>query len=429
MAKSVIEAKLTNRTDRARLLPGDHYRGIDPDVHLLYRKGKRGGVWGVRLYLGVGQYRREKLGTADDIIAEGNLDFDAACRAARDLVAQWRREETAKAAGPILTVRLAVTRYAEHRASRAAARNEGRTTKTSASCMVTHVLAFVELADTPLSKLRVSQLTEWRAARTGKVSSRKKVTTDFKAALMAAAPNSEIKDIIREGLATPGAEIELGGDEARENQIRTDDEIRKIIDAARDYGDDDLFVLIVVLAATGARFSQIIRMRVRDVQGNRLIIPAARKGRGRVDAKKPIPVPVTPDVIEALLPFVQGRKAGDLLLMRWKKAQTTIGTWENSERVCWIQSAEMRKGWDAIVASVGLPGVIPYALRHSWIVRMVRQGMPTPLVAKLADTSVEMIEHHYGRHIADGLDDLAARMAIPMVPNRKPDNVVALRTK
>lgn len=60
-----------------------HWRGLDPDIHLGYRKGKRGGRWLVRWYTGDQQYQQGTIGTADDLIAEGNLSFEEASRIAR----------------------------------------------------------------------------------------------------------------------------------------------------------------------------------------------------------------------------------------------------------------------------------------------------------------------------------------------------------
>ena len=59
---------------------------------------------------------------------------------------------------------------------------------------------------------------------------------------------------------------------------------------------------------------------------------------------------------------------------------------------------------------------MPYALRHSSIVRGIRAGLPIRLVAAMHDTSVVMIERHYARWITDGLEELAARAVIPLVP-------------
>jgi hypothetical protein len=42
---------------------------------------------------------------------------------------------------------------------------------------------------------------------------------------------------------------------------------------------------------------------------------------------------------------------------------------------------------------------IPYALRHSSIVRAIRANLPIRPVAALHDTSVEMTEQHYAKWI------------------------------
>jgi hypothetical protein len=43
VAKTLKETPITTRNARARLPAGLHWRGIDPETHLGYRKGKRGG--------------------------------------------------------------------------------------------------------------------------------------------------------------------------------------------------------------------------------------------------------------------------------------------------------------------------------------------------------------------------------------------------
>lgn len=50
------------------------------------------------------------------------------------------------------------------------------------------------------------------------------------------------------------------------------------------------------------------------------------------------------------------------------------------------------------------------------IIRGIRSSLPTRLVAALHDTSVAMIERRYRRYIADGLDELAARSVVALVP-------------
>ena len=75
-------------------------------MHLGYRKGRHGGVWLVRRRNGTG-YRQMPIGTADDIINEGTLSFNAALIKARSAVAAARKDAKAVADGPILTVRSA----------------------------------------------------------------------------------------------------------------------------------------------------------------------------------------------------------------------------------------------------------------------------------------------------------------------------------
>lgn len=113
MAKTLTESKIAGRADRKRLpvRPAPYWRGIDPDVHLGYRKGTRGGVWLVRWRDGKA-YQQRPLGTADDELREGTLDFDRAVRAARELVEGERRRQRAVAEGPLLTVGIAVEAYA-----------------------------------------------------------------------------------------------------------------------------------------------------------------------------------------------------------------------------------------------------------------------------------------------------------------------------
>lgn len=81
MTRPLKEAQMTTRNARAGLPIGVHWRRLDDQVHLGYRKGKRSGVWLVRWRHGKG-YRQEPLGTADDALKEGTLDFHTASKKA-----------------------------------------------------------------------------------------------------------------------------------------------------------------------------------------------------------------------------------------------------------------------------------------------------------------------------------------------------------
>jgi len=75
MARPLRDARLETRTARANLKPATkpYFRAIEQGLHLGYRKGKVGGVWVMRRYLGEQEYKVEKIGTADD-----TLDADGA---------------------------------------------------------------------------------------------------------------------------------------------------------------------------------------------------------------------------------------------------------------------------------------------------------------------------------------------------------------
>jgi integrase len=86
----------------------------------------------------------------------------------------------------------------------------------------------------------------------------------------------------------------------------------------------------------------------------------------------------------------------------------------------------MLRPWATICKRLGLVDIVPYALRHSSIVRGIAAGLPIRLVAAMHDTSVAMIEKHYSRWIADGLEELAAQAIVPLRMTANDDrNVVA----
>ncbi len=117
MARTLKEAALTTRNAREKLPEGLHWRGIDREVHLGYRKGKRGGVWLVRWRVG-DKYRQAPIGTADDVLKTDTLDYEAATKVARGIVERERRGDAARAAGPVLTVGSVVEAYIRGRNAR-----------------------------------------------------------------------------------------------------------------------------------------------------------------------------------------------------------------------------------------------------------------------------------------------------------------------
>lgn len=429
MSKSLTESRIGTRAARTTLSTGSHWRGIDPDVHLGYRKGPRGGRWLVRWYVGDTKYQQLTIGTADDILDVGTLSFDAAVKRARETVELARAEVRdvvegeAELVAPVPTVGSAIAAYLKVRNRRASGQAGREVRSDAASGFARHIPKDCALSAIALSALTEEDLKAWLGLLPANLKGATKVrlTSDFKAALNAAYRvhrkrlPADFGATVRHGLSR----IEDGRSAepiARDNQILTNDQVRRIIDAAIAFdADGDLARLIVILAATGARFSQARRMQVRDVQlaQSRLQIPTSRKGRGRMEGH--IPVPIGADVLEALQPAMEGRPASEALLCRWRHIQVGPVKWERVGRGPWKTASEMLRPWRTIAAIAGLPGIVPYALRHSSIVRGIRAGLPIRLVAALHDTSVVMIERHYARWITDGLEDMVAKAVVPLV--------------
>jgi integrase len=449
MAKVLTETAITTRNARAKLDPGLYWKGIDPETHLGYRKGKHGGTWLVRWRQRPG-YRQAPLGPADDKIAEGTLSYDAACRAARDKVEEERKAAKAATDGPALTVHDVVLAYVAERDKREARRRGRKVRSGAAHRLSRYVLGQnargmqeaiepAPLASVPLHALSEDDLLRWRndLPETLKASSRQRLINDLKAALNGAYSmhrrrlDASLPAIIKHGLAANGN----GNDDdaepvARDNQILTDAQVANLLRAARDVDAEqewggDLYRMAVVLAATGARFSQVARLRVGDCQikTNRLMVPTSRKGRGK--KAEATPVPVGKDVLEALL-AVTNRATNAPLLERWRHKPAPGGIeWQRHRRGPWQTASEMKRAWEAIRERAKMPEVIPYALRHSSIVRGIKAGLPIRLVAALHDTSVVMIERHYSRWITSGLEELAAKAVVPLLPQDK--EVVSLK--
>lgn len=440
MSRTINDAPLTTREARRRLGIGLHWRSLDADIHLGYRKGKRGGVWLVRWRNGQG-YRQASIGIADDAIDIGTLDYRSAVKAALAHVEEARTEAKAAADGPPLTVRSAVEIYMETRDAREK-RRTGRDIRSDASRRLEKFVvgrptrgkragvAAADIAEIPLHKLTEDDLRSWRSNLPSgfKPTGIQRLVNDLKAALNSCAERylsrlpAGLLTTIKRGLRAVGHEHEDNDDVAvaRENQILSDDQVASLMAAALEVDqaqrwEGDLYRLILVMAATGARFSQVARLRVMDVQtgAGRLMMPPSRKGRGGKVSL--ISVPVGRDVLEVLTPIVLGRGKGAPLFERWRYTQQP-GTirWQRSSRAPWQTPSEIVRPWGDIRAKAGLPDVIPYALRHSSIVRGIRANLPTRLVAAIHDTSIAMIERHYARYIADGLDTLAAQAIIPL---------------
>jgi hypothetical protein len=84
----------TRSAGRLKPSPKPYYRTIDTGLHFGYRKGRNGGRWVVRWYVGEQDYKTETVANADDIAdADGAaiLSFAQAQAVAREMRARAAR--------------------------------------------------------------------------------------------------------------------------------------------------------------------------------------------------------------------------------------------------------------------------------------------------------------------------------------------------
>ncbi|MBM1174292.1 tyrosine-type recombinase/integrase [Microvirga arabica] len=402
-----------------------YWRGIGHGrggLYLGYRKPLRGaGTWVAKIVQG-GRRAEERIGLADDMGAAAEaLGYAAAVRAALSWAEGRERAFAALDAGDAnglaLTVREAVNAYIKVREARS--KRAGADAK---SRLTLHVLSDPKISDLRLSRVTASALKEWRKRLSPELrpATVNRLLNDLRAALNTAIDEHRrvLGPHIRDEVKV-GTKALLSADEARERQILTAADVRTLTAAAFDLDETaDLGRFVLVLAATGARFSQVARLRVRDVLVNdlRIMVPRSAKGKGAKSATH-IGVPVGEDVIERLRPILHGRKGHEALLERWRHRQVAPIVWERVERSPWRAAAELTRPWKEIVVAANLPiGTIPYSLRHTSIVRMLRANVSTRFVALAHDTSVAMIEKHYAAYVLDDVSDIVRRAVEPVAP-------------
>lgn len=428
MASHLRNSKLDSKAARGKLAARGkpYFFDLGSRLALGYRRGKNARPWLARIYVGEEKYAFEPIGESDDNLDANGVTvftFDQAQDRARELLKAFEAKERIAALGPVITVADAVQAYIDERSKRETPQNARK--------LAQHVLKTdAALAKTPLAELTTKALIEWRQrlAKTMKEISVRRVANDLRAALNTAGQlHSEqlppgLRIAIKDGLAAPRRSAPVS---ARPPQVLSDADVRRVIDAARQIDKEDgwggeLHRMIVTLASTGSRLSQVARCRVADLQidQRRLMVPVSRKGSA-TKQRPMISIPLGDDVLDVLAPAKLGRKGTDMLLLRpqWRRAPGPgLGVLEVYARGPWKAASELRRAWLAIRERAGLPkDYIAYSLRHSSIVRNLSRGLPVSLVGKQHDTSATMIEQHYAAYISDALQALSRAALVPLI--------------
>jgi integrase len=399
-------------------------------LSLGYRKAERGpGSW-IGRFIENKQRFEARLGEADDAGAGGMaLPYAAAVTAAMSWAGRVRLQASGRSAGSEApTLQSAIDVYVARRKQRGA--RNGRDAETR---LKRHVLSVARVALKKLPEVSEKDLSDLvRGLKGLSPSSVTRLVSDLKAALNEAwtEHHALLPPTWREGVEralkvrpSPGAT-----EASHHRPAITDADMRRLVEAAFQVDSEgDFGRLVAVLAATGARLSQVGRLRIADVQAGeepRLMVPTSAKGRPGSRKPSHHPVPVGVDLVALLQPAIAGRKGSDLLLMKWRMQQVpgdkSAGIppmWRRDTRVGWLSAADLTRPWRKALSQAGLPPELtPYRLRDASVIRGLRVGLPVRLVAQLHDTSAAMIEKHYASYIVDALSEVERRAIVPIRP-------------
>jgi integrase/recombinase XerD len=140
--------------------------------------------------------------------------------------------------------------------------------------------------------------------------------------------------------------------------VLSQEEVARLIDSAKNLLD---YAMVMTLYATGMRRAELCRLKVEDVDSERMIIHI-RQGKGNRDRD----VPLTPKLLKTLREY-----------WRWMKPKTYLfpGTFHNwradkpiTPKCVWsaVQDAAKRAGIKKRVS--------PHTMRHSWATHLLENG-------------------------------------------------------
>jgi integrase len=404
MPRRIRSSILETRTARLKLAQQrkPYWIAVAPGISLGYRRNAGPGAWNVRAANGKGGNWIKSFCIADD----HEDDADGA-----NVLTFWQAADKAKAlargqdadAGRPATLDEALTAYAADLAVRGAHPNNA----TQPRYHLTPTLL-----SKPVSLLTVKELRHWRNGLTKvmKASSLNRMCKALKAALNLAA--SLDNRITNAKAWTVGLAAIPEPDDTDSNIVLSDDQRRAVV--ARAYDISPGFGIYVEVHTTGARSCQIALLDVGDLHAGKepkLMMPSSMKGKNRrMRPRTRKPMPITSHLAKRLKQLATGRDANEPLLLK-----------DDGSR--W-SSAAHKNLFPAAAKAARLPShATIYALRHTAITRALLAGVPVRLVASSFDTSVQMIEKTYSKHIAHHGDD---QMRKALFDIDAPSNIIAL---
>ncbi|MGH8116588.1 MAG: tyrosine-type recombinase/integrase [Rhodanobacteraceae bacterium] len=337
-------------------------------LFLGFRKLATGGTWIAR-YHDDGQHRYHSLGYVDAVT------YDEAVAAAR----AWAKAANAGVdTTKVRTVADVCREYIEDRR-----REKG---DTAANAIEGHFRRYVfdaPIGKTKLDRVRAAQVKTWRASLDMAPATRNRVLTALRAALNYAVASR----CVDAGRAIEWRSVKIEPATSKRDLYLDRTQRHALIDALPAFAQPFVRALALLPLRPGA----LAQCTVADLHGDSLAIRHDKANAGRTIALSADAATLLHEQARSKLP------AAPLL-------------------ACPDGSAWDKERWRAAIvpaaAAAGLPAsVCAYTLRHSLITDMLAGGMDSLTVARMAGTSLAMIEKTYGhllqRHAAEAMQRLA----------------------
>ncbi|MGO9994710.1 MAG: tyrosine-type recombinase/integrase [Steroidobacteraceae bacterium] len=241
------------------------------------------------------------------------------------------------------------------------------------------------LAGKSLAKLRATDLKTWRdGSGLGKSASNRTLTA-LKAALNLARKNKHAPAALAVELEAVTPHKNAG----KRRDLYLDIKQRR---AALKAAKGALHDLVEGAAQTGARAGELVKAKRRQFDTRTKSMTFAGKTGSRT-------VPLSPGAAKLFARLSKGKGPDDHLFTRDDGQPWSHSDWDELVR-------------DAATAAKLPAGVCLYTFRHSWITEQIMGGLSTLFAARLAGTSVVMIEKHYGHLVADAARAHLAKVAM-----------------
>jgi integrase len=422
MPRQVKDAKLQTRTARAKLKRQSkpRFREIDPGLHLGYRKGKTGGKWLVRIYLGDGVYRNQTFATADDNAdADGVfvLTYGEAQAKARAIAQEVLAAEEGLHIGPY-SVKAALDDYLKE------LEREGRDQRETRRRI--GVLSDA-LGSIKLSKLKKKDIQDWLDAfassppklRNSKprpvdmndpeVIRRRRDTAnrhlnDLKAALNLAynegrAANDRAWRSVKPFRAVSAARV----------RYLSTNEVTRLLNAA----PGDLRLLLQGALLTGARLTDLCMMRAGDFMPDASAVTVGNR-KAQYAGKGAFPCYLSDEGMRFFQSLTAGREPGERMFLRADGEGFT--------------SHDVYRPMKATNTAARLnPSATFHTLRHTYASHAVMAGVPLMVVAQnLGHSDTRMVEKHYG-HLSPSFARDAIAKGLPKWGIEMDDKVANIR--